>query len=267
MSPPCPISDPIDPAVLHAAGLATVEILAETGSTMERARELAAAGACLLPAIVIAERQTAGRGRRGAHWWQPPGSLAASLVVEAVAAGGPPPTWSLACGVAVAETLRALEPEAAAMVRWPNDVEVAGRKLAGILVEVVSSGRVVFGIGVNTTGSAAAAPPALAARVATLPDLTGRSLPRGRLLAALVPRLRGLLAAVAADPEELPGRYRPLCGLTGRRITIHVGVERHTGTCRGIDVSGALVLDTAAGPMSFVSGSLTDPADVWRGGD
>jgi BirA family biotin operon repressor/biotin-[acetyl-CoA-carboxylase] ligase len=266
MSPSCPTPDAIDPAALRVAGLATVEILAETGSTMERARELAADGGCPLPAIVIAERQTAGRGRRGAHWWQPPGSLAASLVLEAGTDGGPPPTWSLACGVALAETLREIEPAARACVRWPNDVEVEGRKLAGILVEAVAAGRVVFGIGVNTTGTAAAAPPALARRVATMPDLTGRSLPRGLLLASFVPRFRELLAAIAADPALLAARYRPLCGLAGRRVTIHVGSERHEGLCRGIAASGALELDTAAGPMQFVSGSLTDPADVWRGG-
>lgn len=264
MSSPCPTPDPIDLAALGAAGVTTVEILAETGSTMERARELAADPVCPLPAVVIAERQTAGRGRRGAHWWQSPGSLAASLVLEAVA-GGPSSTWSLACGVALAETLRELEPAARACVRWPNDVEVEGRKLAGILVEVVAAGRVVVGIGVNTTGTADAAPPALARRVATMPDITGRSLPRGRLLATFVPRLRGLLAAIAADPEALADRYRPLCGLAGRRVAVHLGHERHEGVCLGIDASGALVVDTAAGPMQFVSGSLTDPADVWRG--
>jgi len=263
MSSSRPAPDPIDPAALCAAGIATVEILAETGSTMERARELAADPVRPLPAVVIAERQTAGRGRRGAHWWQSPGSLAASLVLEA--GGGPPPTWSLACGVALAETLRELEPAARACVRWPNDVEVEGRKLAGILVEVVAAGRVVFGIGVNTAGTAAAAPPALVRRVATMPDIVGRSLPRGRLLETFVPRLRGLLAALATDPAALHARYQPLCGLTGRRVAVHLGHERHEGVCLGIASSGALVLDTAAGPMQFVSGSLTDPADVWRG--
>lgn len=263
MSSPWPACDPIDPDALRAAGLATVEICAETGSTMERARELAADPACPLPAVVIAERQTAGRGRRGAHWWQPPGSLATSLVLAAV--DGPPPTWSLACGVALAETLRALEPGVATQVRWPNDVEVAGRKLAGILVEAVAGGRVICGIGVNTTGTAATAPELLARRIATLPDCTGWPLPRGRLLAAFVPRLQALLAAVAADPAALAARYRPLCGLAGRRIAIHVGAERHEGVCHGIAPSGGLVLETAAGVREFVSGSLTDPADVWRG--
>lgn len=258
-----PWDDPVDPARLRAAGCATVELLAETESTMLRARALAADAAARLPAIVIADRQTQGRGRRGAGWWQAPGSLAASIVLESAA--GPPPAWSLACGVALAETLRALEPAVVAVVRWPNDVEVGGRKLAGILVETVAAGRVIFGIGVNTTGTAAAAPPALAARVATLPDVAGSVLPRERLLAAFLPRLFRLLADLAVAPALLPDRYHPLCALQGEPVTIHVGVERRHGICRGIAADGSLVLDTAAGRMLFASGSLTDPAAVWPG--
>jgi BirA family biotin operon repressor/biotin-[acetyl-CoA-carboxylase] ligase len=264
MLPSCPIPDPIDPAALHAAGFATVDVLAEAESTMVRARELAADASCALPAAVIADQQTMGRGRRGARWWQPPGSLAVSIVLAADG-GTPPPAWSLACGVALAETLRAIEPAVEAVVRWPNDVEVAGRKLAGILVETVAGGRTIFGIGVNTTGSAADAPAPLARRVATLPDLVGAALPRERLLVAFLPRFRRLLADLAVAPAVLPDRYRPLCALDGLPVTIHVNAGRHHGICRGIAPDGALVLDTAGGRERFASGSLTDPADVWRG--
>ena len=258
--------------VRAAAGLATLEHLVETGSTMQRAREWALDPAVPLPAAVVADRQTAGRGRRGAAWWQAPGSLATSLVL----AGASPapgaegralaPLVSLACGVALAETIRGLEPEVGTLVRWPNDVVVAGRKLAGILVETAPGGRLVVGIGVNTTGSAREAPAPLGARVATIPDLVGRSLPRGRLLAALVPRLVGLLGETSRDPSVLVERYRPLCSLAGTTVTLHRDDGRRiTGPCLGIDASGALVIETVAGPMHLVSGSLTAPADVWRG--
>ncbi len=233
---------------------------------MDRAREIAADQATALPRAVGADRQLAGRGRRGARWWQPPGSLAVSIVV-AVEGGAspPPPGWSLACGVAVAEAIRELEPGAEAVVRWPNDVEVAGRKLAGILVEAAAAGRAIFGIGVNTTGSAADAPAAIAPRVATMPDITGRVLARQRLLAALVPRLLTLLADVARDPTVLGDRYRRLCCLSGRTVAVHVGDARIEGTCRGIAADGRLVIDTVAGRQLIASGSLTPPADVWRG--
>ena len=261
-------TDPIDPAALVGPGcLAAFEHLAQTASTMDRAREVAADPGSTLPYAVVADRQLQGRGRRSAAWWQPPGSLAMSLVVPGggQAAAGPPPVWSLACGVAVAETIRVLEPAVAAQVRWPNDVEVGGRKLAGILVETAGHGRVIFGIGINTTGSAAVAPAAIAGRVATLPDLTGRPLGRQRLLAELLPRLFAILADVACEAALLADRYRPLCCLTGRRVRLHVADRVHEGTCDGIAPDGRLVIDTPAGRMQFVSGSLTPPAEVWRG--
>ncbi|MFM8414606.1 MAG: biotin--[acetyl-CoA-carboxylase] ligase [Planctomycetota bacterium] len=259
--------DPIDPAPLVGPGcLAAFEHLAEIESTMDRAREVAADPGAKLPHAVVADRQLRGRGRRSAAWWQQPGSLAVSIVVPAVdAPAGPPPIWSLACGVAVAETIRVLEPAVAASVRWPNDVEVGGRKLAGILVETAGHGRAIFGIGINTTGSAALAPRAIARRVATLPDLAGRPLGRQPLLAELLPRLFTLLADVARDPSLLADRYRPLCCLTGRLVRVHVAEQIHEGICGGIAPDGRLVVDTPAGRMHFVSGSLTPPAEVWQG--
>ena len=269
-SPPPDSPDRLDPDVLVApALLARLVHVAEAGSTMDLARARATESHAVLPLAVVADRQTMGRGRRGAGWWQPPGSLAVSLVIETAAfadSAFPQAAWSLACGVAVAESIRRLAPAVATHVRWPNDVEVAGRKLAGILLETAAGGsRVIFGIGVNTTGTAAAAPPALAHRVATLPDLTGTSLDRQPLIAELVPRLFTLLTAMAADPEALAVRYRPLCCLTGRSVTVHVGHERHTGICQGIAADGRLLLDTPAGRLGLASGSLTPPADVWPG--
>ena len=107
--------DPIDPTVLmDRAGLATFEHHAAVGSTMERARELAQDADCSLPAAVVADMQSLGRGQRGARWWQAPGSLAVSVVVdatrEAQAIPAPPAVWSLACGVALAESLAAVAP-------------------------------------------------------------------------------------------------------------------------------------------------------------
>jgi BirA family transcriptional regulator, biotin operon repressor / biotin---[acetyl-CoA-carboxylase] ligase len=264
------VADTVDPASLVARGpLATVEVLARAASTMDRARAIAEDPAARLPAAVVADVQTLGRGRRKARWWQPPGSLAVSLVIDGGPASGlprgPQPTWSLASGIAVVEAVRHLEPGVAAVVRWPNDVEVDGRKLAGILVETAARGRAIVGIGVNTTGSVHDAPAALAHRVVTLPDLTGRTLPRQQLLTALVPRLLDLLAALESDPAVLAARYRPLCALDGRPVRVHAGDVVHTGLCRGIAADGGLVVDTDTGRVVIRSGSLTPPGDEWRG--
>lgn len=258
-------TDPLDGHALAAAGFATVLHRAVVDSTMDDARSLADDPATALPALVIADRQATGRGRRGAGWWQAPGALAASIVLDGRFTGPPRPTWSLACGVALAEAIRALEPAVAPVVRWPNDVEAGGRKLAGIIVETAPHSRAVIGIGVNTSGSAAAAPAQLRPRVATVPDLTGRAIARTTLLAGFLPRFTDLLAAIAREPGELLDRYRPLCALEGTVVTLHSGNERHVGTCRGIAPSGALVIDTPAGRIEFISGSLSDPATAWPG--
>jgi BirA family biotin operon repressor/biotin-[acetyl-CoA-carboxylase] ligase len=264
-----PLTDTLDSASLRGtAGLAMVEHFAETESTMDRARVLAIDPRSELPALVVADRQTLGRGRRGARWWQAPGSLAVSLVIdgrEYGGTGGPRPTWSLACGVALAEAIHACEPALAPQVRWPNDIEVAGRKLAGIFVETAGDSRVIFGIGVNTTGSANDAPTPVRHRVATLPDLVGRPLGRQMLLSRFLPALFELLTEVAADPARLACRYQPLCSLAGNEIRIHTAEGVSVGRCLGIAADGRLLLDTDAGLRMFVSGSLTDPADVWHG--
>jgi BirA family transcriptional regulator, biotin operon repressor / biotin---[acetyl-CoA-carboxylase] ligase len=273
-------ADPIDPdALLSHGGLATFEHLGEVDSTMERARAIAHDRAIPLPAAVVADRQSLGRGRRGARWWQPPGSLTTSIVLDGAVAGlaprqaEPRPTWSLACAVALAEAITVLEPSIDPRVRWPNDLESGGRKLAGILVETAPHGRAIFGIGVNTTGSAADAPMTIRHRVATIPDRAGRGLAREPLLVAFLPRLLSLLAEMTADPRVLVDRYAPRCGLTGREVTVFRGVETGraegaiTGRCLGIDIDGAIVIETLAGRLHLASGSLTHPGDVWHGED
>jgi len=259
--------DAIDATSLAARlRFAAVEHLAEVESTMDRARELAES-AGPLPAVVIAGTQTRGRGRRGASWWQAEGSLAASVVYDSADLGGTEPLsrWSLACGVAVAEAVRAIEPAIDARVRWPNDVEVGSRKLAGILVETTRGGRVIFGIGVNTTGSAADAPTAVRHRVATVPDLVGRPIRRETLLAEIIERLAPLCREIAARPESLVARYAPLCGLTGKPIRLHIGTETVEGICRGIAADGSILIERHSAVESFTSGTLTPPGTEWRG--
>jgi len=266
--------DPIDHQQLSATGLlASLEHLVETDSTMHRGRVLAAkADAADLPALVLADRQTAGRGRRGAGWWQAAGSLAMTLVVDPAwlgwsadrqqspAASG----WSLACGIAVAEALMELVPRVRVGLRWPNDAEVDGRKLAGILAEGTSSGRVLFGIGINTAGSINEAPEPLVERLVTLPDLIGKPVPRQQFLEAFLPRLWSLLHRLGDEPQLLQARYAPLCTLTGRSVTFHHGDEQVQGRCLGIDADGALLIQTTTGPRRFHGGSLTPQSEQWQ---
>lgn len=267
-SPVASDEDPIEPDRLRQiTGIACFERLAEAASTMDLARLIANDRSRPLPALIVADRQTHGRGRRGAGWWQSPGSLAASVVYSAADLGGGVslPCWSLACGVAVAEGIRSLEPAIDARVRWPNDVEVAGRKIAGILVETAGAARLIFGIGVNTSGSSADAPLGVRHRVVTFPDLVGRPLPRAALIETVLSRLGPLCREIAARPRTLVERFAPLCALTGQPTRLHIGHATIDGMCQGIAEDGSLLLETPDGPRRFASGTLSPPGTEWRG--
>lgn len=193
------------------------------GSTNERARELAAAGA---PhgALVTAAEQTAGRGRQGRAWVAPPGrALAASVVLREHDA-----LLSLRAGLAVVDIAGAR-----ARVKWPNDVLIDDRKVAGVLVEGrPQEGWAVLGIGVNVAVREQDLPDELRATAGTL----------GRDPADLEPILHELLAALEARLRESPAAtltaLRARDALRGRTI----GWAGGEGTADGIDDRGRLIV-------------------------
>jgi BirA family biotin operon repressor/biotin-[acetyl-CoA-carboxylase] ligase len=198
------------------------------GSTNQRARELAAAGA---PhgALVTASEQTAGRGRQGRTWTAPGGrALLCSLIVRE-----PPRLLSLAAGVAVAEVAG---PEA--RLKWPNDVLVAGRKVAGILAEGRPAERwAVLGIGVNVALREQDFPPELRDRAGTL----GRS--PEQIEATLDELLAALERWLAAPADELLEAIRARDALLGQAVSWANGAGRGAG----IDAEGRLLVATDAG--------------------
>ncbi|HKG66724.1 MAG TPA: biotin--[acetyl-CoA-carboxylase] ligase [Solirubrobacteraceae bacterium] len=204
--------------------------LRSIGSTNARARELAQAGAPHGTAVT-ADEQTAGRGRQGRGWATPPGSaLAVSLVIR-----DPDPLLSLRAGLAVADLAGAR-----ALVKWPNDVLVDGRKVAGVLVEGhLQEGWAVLGIGVNAALDPAVLPDEVRERAGTL-GLDPSQLPRalGDLLAALERRL-------AETQEETLAALRGLDALAGRPVRWEGGA----GTGAGIADDGALLVRGAEGTL------------------
>jgi BirA family biotin operon repressor/biotin-[acetyl-CoA-carboxylase] ligase len=200
------------------------------GSTNARARELAQAGAPHGTAVT-ADEQTAGRGRQGRGWATPPGSaLAVSLVIR-----DPDPLLSLRAGLAVAD-LAGDE----ARVKWPNDVLVGGRKVAGVLVEGrLQEGWAVLGIGVNAALDLAALPEDVRERAGTL-GLDPSGLPRAldELLAKLEQRL-------AEPPEATLAALRELDALAGRPVRWDGG----SGTGAGIAGDGALLVRDGEGAL------------------
>jgi BirA family transcriptional regulator, biotin operon repressor / biotin---[acetyl-CoA-carboxylase] ligase len=211
--------------------------LASTDSTNIRARELAARGA---PhgTIVTAGQQSAGRGRQGRTWSAPPGrALLCSLLLRE-----PPKLLALAAGVAVAE---AAGPDA--LLKWPNDVLIGGRKVAGILVEGRPQERwAVLGIGVNVALRERDFPPELSGIAGTL----------GLEPEAITPTLERLLGAlerwIAADPPTVLDGVRARDALLGQPVR-WMGRE---GIGAGIDAEGQLVVETASGRVQLAAGEV-----------
>jgi BirA family biotin operon repressor/biotin-[acetyl-CoA-carboxylase] ligase len=224
--------------------------LRRVDSTNLRARALAAAGA---PhgTLVTASAQTAGRGRHGRSWSAPAGSaLLASLIVRE-----PPPLLSLAAGVAVAAVAERLDRERRrAAVKWPNDVLLDGRKVAGILVEGrPQAGWAVLGIGLNVAVELDALEPELGARAATL----GR--PAGDRERALDELLAELARVLVLEPEAVLDELRGRDALHGRPV----GWARGEGIGAGIDVDGRLRVAVGDRIVALDAGEvhLTAPAD------
>ncbi len=221
-----------------SAGLGRPRLhLRHADSTNTRARELAAAGA---PhgTLVTAAEQSAGRGRQGRTWSAPAGrALLCSLVIR-----DPPRLLPLLAGAAVAEVAGAQ-----ARLKWPNDVLIAGRKVAGILVEGRPQERwAVVGVGLNVALREADFPAELRNRAGTLglaPEAIEPTLER--LLLALEARLSASPAAVLAEVRDRDA-------LVGQTVRWAGG----RGRADGIDDAGRLLVITEDGPRALDAGEV-----------
>jgi len=214
-------------------------------------------------AVVIAEAQTAGRGRRGRSWFSPPGSgLYVSIVLAPSRSADRRRAASLttiAAGVALAEGIETAT-GLRVHLKWPNDLYVARRKLAGILAEAASAGdridTVVLGYGINV--AEAAYPPELRDRVTSLESELGTAPRRAGVLAET-------LAALAARYDDLlAGRFDAILnGWRSRAEANGAPVEwtapdgPRSGLVVDIDDDGALIVDTGSGRERIVAGELT----------
>jgi BirA family biotin operon repressor/biotin-[acetyl-CoA-carboxylase] ligase len=216
-----------------------------------------------LPALVITESQTAGRGRGSNRWWSGPGALTFSLLVEPGQHGIPMVAWpslSLTVGAAIATALSGLLPQRDIRLKWPNDVYLDGRKLAGILIESppATPRRLVVGIGVNVNNSLSDAPADVQRRAVSLCDAAGTLLVRTRVLEAILQRIESDFQLLASGQPELRDRWRRLCLLSGRSVIISDTGRTVAGTCLGLDDDGALRVQTGQTVERLFSGVVTE---------
>jgi BirA family biotin operon repressor/biotin-[acetyl-CoA-carboxylase] ligase len=259
-----PYRDVLERARGRLGRLATTVVYYGTiGSTNDRAAALAQARDAE-GIVVVADEQTAGRGRRGHAWFSPPASgLYVSVVLTPARAACDPARatrmLTLAAGVALVEAIHQIT-GLAVDLKWPNDLCVGGRKLAGILAEGVSSGAIidpiVLGYGINVR--AARYPPDLAGHVTSLEAELGRDVDREPLfietLAALARRYDDLLAGTFDGILDAWRRHAP--GAYGSRVRWHDGSGGHSGVTAGIDREGALLVRVGDRIDRIVAGEL-----------
>ena len=222
-----------------------VEVLPTAGSTnallAERARGGEPAGL-----VLVAEEQTAGRGRLDRSWVAPPrAGLTFSVLLQPALPVAQWPWLPLLTGLAVTRVLRE-QAGVDAVLKWPNDVLVGGRKLCGLLAEVPVPGLVVMGIGLNVTTRREELPHDLATSLV----LEGSAvLDRDLLLRAVLRELGRVLAGdPAGDPAgdlvEGQAAYRALCSSLGARVRVELpGGATVEGTAEAVDTDGRLVVD------------------------
>ena len=228
----------------------TVEVLPQVDSTNTELMRRARAGR-LEPVLLVAERQSAGRGRLGRQWHGGDAALTFSLGLPLA-----PADWSglsLAVGATVAE---ALHP--AIRLKWPNDLWVDGRKLAGILIETAAppqaggAGRyTIVGIGINLAtpaGEAFSTPPL------GLRELLPEADPGAVLLSLAAPLVRSLQAFEQFGFGPFRARFSARDALSDRPVRLSDGTE---GTAHGVDEHGALLVHTAAGMTTVASAEVS----------
>ncbi len=235
--------------------------LTETGSTNAEAMARALSGAAL-PFWLMADRQTAGKGRAGRTWVSTGGNLQISLALALNCAPATAAQLSLVAGVAVIEALCRIAPERAGglKLKWPNDILLEHAKLGGILIETASRGAgcgliAIVGVGVNVASA-----PAIEGRAVSALSTTGHHTSVSTLVAALRESMDSALVLweEGAGFRSVRARWLMAALPVGTPLRVHVGPELAEGAFAGLDEDGALLIDDLGGcRRRFTFGDVT----------
>ena len=225
-----------------------IRIVERTGSTNA---DLIADKDAIEGTWLIALQQEAGKGRQGRQWVSAAGNFSGSTLVRLNPNDPPAPTLSMAAGLALVEAIDTALPAQALMLKWPNDVMLLGRKLAGILLER-NGERVAVGFGVNLASA-----PALKDRRAA--DLGGAITPE-----AFAPLLAGSFARLlelwrTSETSALIRAWEQRAHLPGTRLSVHVGRDEIvSGRFAGLEGDGALRLKLDDGSIEVIHAGDVD---------
>lgn len=249
--------------------LAHVDYRTSLPSTNDRALRLAAEGNVPTPALALAGRQTAGRGRGANRWWSADGALTFSLLISRRWIGIDAvrlPQVSLTTAVAVTDALGQFAPNVPWRIKWPNDVLAGRRKVCGVLIEThnsVAAGDqlVVIGVGLNVNNSSHDAPEELRDSMTSLRDQTRVGTSLTDVLDTLLTSLQLRLRQLADRDRRLVDDWRSRCALSGQAIEFETGGHAIGGVCRGIDAEGRLTIEQSGRLHRISSGIVKSFGD------
>ncbi len=228
-------------------------------STNAKAFELAQEGG-FHGEVIIAEGQTQGRGRRGRAWVTPPGkNLSLSLILRPEISPARAPEVTLVAAVALAETI--IDSGLPARIKWPNDVEIDGRKVAGILTELSADVErvhfVVLGLGVNLNSGPADFPPEVAAQATSLASERRTHVHRALFTAALLLKLEQWLDTWTEQGfGPVREAWKRLSSTLGHEVLVRVDQKELRGLAEDIDEGGALLLRVGDRVERVLSGDV-----------
>ncbi len=236
--------------------------LSKTDSTNLQAKARAAQGASQ-GTLVVAETQTLGRGRRGRAWFSPSGrNIYASLILRPGMAPAQAPQITLMAAVAMAKTLRQ-EVQLEANIKWPNDILINDKKIAGILTEISTDmdtvDYVVLGLGLNVNVSTQEIPADLRGIATSVLIEMGRPFPRIALLGALLNNIEQCYELLQKDGfAPIMAQWRRMSDIVGAAVNVDVFTTRYTGIVAAVDDDGVLILEDAQGRRHRIySGDVT----------
>jgi BirA family biotin operon repressor/biotin-[acetyl-CoA-carboxylase] ligase len=234
----------------------------ELSSTQDHAAQLARDGA-RHGTVVIAEKQTKGRGRMGRNWHSPAGlNLYLTIVLRPAMPLAEVPRLSLMAGVAAAEAVGQFAPGMIAL-KWPNDLWLRGRKAGGMIAEAITDrnhqlGCVLLGIGINVNLRISDVPEELRSKATSIRIETGSPCDRIGLAVALFDRLQIRYREMEHGGfDAIRVAWESYSALTGRTVTVIDGSSRTAGRVSGIDSDGALILETASGRVRVLTGDVS----------
>lgn len=239
-----------------------IRVFQETTSTSDILEKLARDGV-REGMVIFAESQSRGRGRLGRQWVSPPGKgLWFSVLLRPPLRPQAATRLTVAAAVALSRAIRRelpLRPE----IKWPNDIMLHGRKIAGVLTELSgeldSIRHVSLGIGVNVNLDESELPPAVRSSATSLKLALGRPADRPALAAGILRELDNTYAAVVDDRfSAVAEEWSSQCSTLGRLVAVHTGHRRIVGRAESLDEEGALLLRTDSGHLErIVGGDVT----------